>query len=387
MEEKKSGAVPHLDINVLKNLSGMLNMRPVSLSSSINIFKKRTKAPGLAPGILEFVGEKKVDKPIIHLFEYNERNLIEKDIDDLQELSGRNKTDSVTWVNVRGIHDEKVIEQLGNIFDVHPLAMEDLMNTSQRPKIDEYQDHVFIVMKVFFFNAEKNSIEIEQISLVLGDNYVLSFQEGGMVIFNPLRERIRSGAGKHRKRGADYLVYSLIDTIVDLYFQILDVIGECIEKLEEDIEEDPREEILGEIKNLKKEMLLMRKLTMPVKDIIRELSRGDCEFVKEDQYIYFRDVLDHMEQVSDNIEMFRDMLSGIADHYLTFVSNKMNEVMKVLTIISTIFIPLTFIAGVYGMNFKFMPELSWKWSYPIVWTLMIAAGCVMAVFFRKKKWL
>jgi len=266
--------------------------------------------------------------------------------------------------------------------------MEDILNTEQRPKTENYSDYLYIVMKMLYADVSANVVLTEQISLVLGQNYVISFQEGiEGDVFGQVRERLRNEKGKARKLGADYLVYSLIDAVVDNYFSVLETLGEQIEALEEKLVANPTSNTLQEIHYLKREMIFLRKAVWPLREVISSLQRGDSILVQDITRLYLRDVYDHTIQVIDTVETYRDMVSGMLDIYLSSVSNRLNAVMKVLTIIATIFMPLTFLAGVYGMNFKYMPELEWRYGYGMIWALMIFIGLYMLVYFRKKKWL
>ena len=279
-------------------------------------------------------------------------------------------------------------KQLGERFGLHPLVVEDILNTDQRPKLEDYGEYLFVVLKSLYHSKiESDEPEIEQISLVLGPNYVLSFQERAGDEFEPVRERIRSDKGRVRKMGADYLAYSLIDLIVDTYFIVLEKLGERMEILEEELVLNPTTETLQAIHQLKREMVFLRKSTWPLREVIGALERGESPLIQDSTSIYLRDVYDHTIQVIDAVETYRDILSGMLDIYLSSISNRMNEVMKVLTIIATVFIPLTFIAGVYGMNFQHMPELAWPWAYPLVWAVMITIAAVMVVYFQRKRWL
>jgi len=281
----------------------------------------------------------------------------------------------------------EVLEKLGNRFGVHPLALEDILNTEQRPKVEDYGDDLFIVVKLLSSNEERDEIEAEQISLILRPNAILSFQEKEGDDFSTVKERLRAGKGRLRKMGADYLAYTLLDIVVDQYFVVLEKLGERIEVLEGRLLADPGTATLQKIQKLKKEMLLLRKWIWPLREVISSLERGEFPGIQESTRIYLRDVYDHTIQVMDAIEIYRDMLSGMLDIYLSSLNNRMNAVMKVLTIIATIFMPLTFLAGVYGMNFKHMPELDWPWGYPIILIFMAVVAILMLTLFRLKKWL
>ena len=350
-------------------------------------FKKRSEKGGLPPGTLVYIGEKKVEKVIITVFNYDSEQYEEKELKSIEECFPYKDRPNVTWINMEGIHQAEIMEKIANHFGIHSLVMEDILNTGQRPKMDDLEDYVYVVLKMLNYNEEDDEIDAEQISIILGQNLVISFQEKERDVFEPIRERIRKNKGRIRKRGADYLAYTLLDSVVDNYFTILEKIGERIEFLEEELVENPSTQTLQEIHRLKREMIFLRKSIWPLREVISGLERGESSLIKETTVIYLRDVYDHTIQVIDTVETFRDMLSGILDVYLSSISNKMNEVMKVLTIIATIFIPLTFLAGVYGMNFRYMPELEWRWGYFTALFLMAVICIGMVIYVRKKKWL
>ena len=349
--------------------------------------KKRSKKAGLPPGTLVHIGEKLTEKTRIAVVEYDGHDFQEKELETLETCYLFPKEPSVTWINVIGVHQVEVLEKLGNCFGVHHLALEDILNTEQRPKIEDYGEDLFIVVKLISSNEERDEIDAEQISLILRPNAVLSFQEKEGDDFSTVKERLRAGKGRLRKMGADYLAYTLLDIVVDQYFVVLEKLGERLEVLEERLLADPGTATLQKIQNLKKDMLLLRKWIWPLREVISSLERGEFPGIQESTQIYLRDVYDHAIQVMDTIEIYRDMLSGMLDIYLSSLNNRMNAVMKVLTIIATIFMPLTFLAGVYGMNFKHMPELDWPWGYPIILILMASVAILMLTLFRRKKWL
>jgi len=348
---------------------------------------KKAKKAGLPPGVLVHVGEKRAEKVRISLIDYDEKGFQEKEVKNIEDCFPFKDTPTVTWINIDGLHEVELIEKLGKHFDLHPLLLEDILNTGQRPKLEDFEDYLFVVLKMLSQTKKEEEIIAEQISLVLGPNFVISFQEREGDTFDPIRERIRSGKGRIRKMGADYLAYALIDAVVDGYFPLLEKFGERIEGMEEELVSDPAPETLQTIHDLKREMIFLRRSVWPLRELISGLQRGESPLVKETTKVYLRDVYDHTIQVIDSIENFREMVSGMLDIYLSSVSNKMNEVMKVLTMIATIFIPLTFIAGIYGMNFEYMPELGWRWSYPIVWLIIIAIAALMVTYFKRKRWL
>jgi magnesium transporter len=350
--------------------------------------KRRSKKSGLPPGTLVHIGEKKRDKVRITVLDYDETQLEEKEVRIIEECFPFKDKPSTTWINIEGLHEIDIIEKIGNHFNLHPLLLEDIANTEQRPKMEDYGEYVFVVLKMLSADEKADEITSEQVSLVLGSNYVISFQEGiEGDVFETVRERIRSGKGRIRKMGADYLAYSLVDAIVDHYFVILEKLGEKIEEIEEVVVANPTPDTLKTIHHLKREMIFLRKSIWPLRELLSCLERGESSLVQASTRIYLRDVYDHTIQIIDNIETYRDTLSGILDIYLSSISNRMNEIMKVLTIIATIFIPLTFIVGIYGMNFEYMPELKWRVGYFIVWGIIAIVALGMLYYFRKKRWL
>jgi magnesium transporter len=351
------------------------------------LIKKRSKKAGLPPGTLVHIGEKLTEKTRVALVEYDAQGFQEKELEAFETCYLFAKEPKVTWVNVVGIQQVEVLEKLGSCFVVHPLVLEDILNTEQRPKVEDYGEDLFIVVKLISYREKTDEVEAEQISLILRPHALLSFQEKEGDDFAAVKERLRTGKGRLRKMGADYLAYTLLDIVVDQYFGVLEKLGERIEVLEGRLLTDPGAATLQKIQNLKKEMLLLRQWIWPLREVIRSLERGEFPGIQESTRIYLRDVYDHTIQVMDSIEIYRDMLSGMLDIYLSSLNNRMNAVMKVLTIIATIFMPLTFLAGVYGMNFKHMPELDWPWGYPLVWGLMALIAGIMLVLFRRKKWL
>lgn len=347
--------------------------------------KRTSKKTGLPPGTLVHIGEQKIENSRIEIFDYDDSQFQEKEIKTIEECFPFKDLPSVTWVNIDGLHEIQNIEKIGAHFDIHPLILEDILHTGQRPKFEDFDSYLFVVLRMLSYELD-DQIKEEQISIILGENFVISFQEDIGDVFDPVRERMRSGRFQLRKRKADYLAYSLIDAVVDNYFIILEKMGEQIESLEDDLLDNPTPEALQTIHNLKRKLIIIRKSIWPLREVISGLLRGESSLFEKSTGIYLKDVYDHAIQVIDTIETYRDIVSGLLDIYLSNMSNKMNEVMKVLTIIATIFIPLTFIAGIYGMNFEFMPELRWHWGYPTVWAFMILIFLGMIIYFRKKKW-
>ena len=350
------------------------------------IKKQMTKA-GASPGTLVHIGEQKVDDTRITLIDYDEAHLQERVLDGIEEAFPLKDLPTVTWINIDGLHEIDIIENVGQHFNIHPLVLEDIVNTGQRPKTEEFEDFIYVVLKMLHYNENSGEISSEQFSLVLGPDFLISFQEIQGDVFKTVRERIRKPKTRIRKAGCDYLAYALIDAVVDNYFLILEKLGENIETLEEDLLENPSPETLQTLHEMKREMIYLRKQIWPIREMINSLVKGETSLVNESTSLFFRDIYDHTIQIIDTIESFRDILSGMLDIYLSTLSNKMNEVMKVLTIIATIFIPITFVAGIYGMNFKFMPELEWRWGYVMVWAIIVVVVGIMIGFFKKKQWL
>lgn len=349
--------------------------------------KRRGKKAGLPPGTLVHVGERKVEKVRITIIDYDERHFEEKEAKNVEECFPFKDKPTVTWINIDGVHQLEIVEKIGEHLNIHPLVLEDIVNTGQRPKIEDFVDYIFLTLKMLRYSEGEKETKAEQVSMILGSNFVISFQESEGDVFDPIRERIRADKGRIRKMGADYLAYALMDAVVDNYFTILERLGDRIEDFEEELVVNPTPETLQAIHHLKREMIFLRKSVWPLREVINRLERWESSLIKKSTSIYLRDLYDHTIQVIDSIETFRDVLSGMLDIYLSSVSNRMNEVMKVLTIIATIFIPLTLIAGIYGMNFRFMPELEMSVGYPIVLLIMLSIGVLMIFYFRKKRWL
>ncbi|MBU0996368.1 MAG: magnesium/cobalt transporter CorA [Proteobacteria bacterium] len=341
---------------------------------------------GLPPGTMVHIGDTKTGQTTISLIDYDKDGLKETPVENIADVFPLKDEPTVTWINIDGIHDIHLMERIGQHFNIHPLTLEDIVNTGQRPKIEEFDDYLFIVCKMLTYDQEAGKVKSEQLSLVLGDTFLISFQEMAGDIFNPVRERIRKAKGRVRSMGVDYLCYTLIDAVVDHYFLILEQFGEAIETLEEVIVDKPDPDTISELHHMKREMIFLRKQIWPLRDVLGRMTKNDISQITDKTNIYLRDVHDHAIQIIDTIESMRDLLAGMLDIYLSTQSNHMNEVMKVLTIIATLFIPLSFVAGVYGMNFKFMPELDWRWGYLMFWGIIGFMVLGMFVYFRRKKW-
>jgi len=346
-----------------------------------------SKKVGLPPGSLVHVGEEKGEAVKITVFDYDAESYREKVVGDVEECFPLRDTPTVSWINVDGVHSADVMEKMGKHFDIHPLVLEDIMNTNQYPKIEDFEGHIFVIGKMISQNRETGDIESEQVSLILGPTWVISFQDKEGDIFDPIRVRLRTGRGRLRKMGSDFLAYTIMDTIVDHYFLVLENLGDRIEELEEELTGNTTREMMKALHDVKKDMVFLRKSIWPMREVVNVMLREELILIKESTHPYLRDLYDHTIQVIDSLETFHDLVSGLLDLYLSSLSNRMNEVMKVLTIIATLFIPVTFIVGIYGMNFKYMPELGWKWGYGAVWLVILGVITTMLFYFRRKKWL
>lgn len=350
--------------------------------------KKRRPKTGLAPGSIIYTGKIYTDQVLIELIDYTADQMHEINILNPDELKRYLHNESVTWINIQGLHDTTLITKIGDILGIHPLTLEDIVDMGQRPKMEIYEDYLFFTMKMINYNSELKKIDIEQAGIVVHDNYVICFQEKPGDIFDSVRKRLRDNNGKVRKRGADYLAYMLIDLIIDYYYETLDEVWNRIEYLDEQVVRRPDRIELKDIQQLKRDLLQLRRLIYPVKDALQSMENKESHVFSESTLVFLRDTSDHVKQVVDYIDTYRETLSNIMDIYLSQLSIKMNEVMKVLTMIATIFIPLTFIAGVYGMNFENMPELSWDFAYPQGFYILIGVVTViMVIYMKTKRWL
>lgn len=340
---------------------------------------------GAPPGTIFYNGEQTDSKVKITLIEFNETEFFEQDFYDLNLCTLHFKENMTKWINVEGVHNTELIEAIGKLYNIHPLTLEDIVHIDQRPKFEEYDHYVLAILKMIMYDE---TVHAEQLSLILVDNTVISFQEpDGGDAFDIIRLRLRQGKGRVRKLGADYLFYALMDAVVDYYFNTIEKIGDKVERIEEEIINEPKRSSLIELYNLKREVIYLRKQVWPLRDMLSNLLRSETAFITANTQLFFRDLQDHSTRIIDTVETYRDLLSGIMDIYLSTNSNKMNEVMKVLTIMSSIFIPVTFIAGVYGMNFEFMPELKSPYGYAAVWVVMLGVMGGMVFYFKRKKWI
>ena len=349
------------------------------------MFRKQHPAIGASPGTLVVANH--LPAPKIHLIHYAPEGAVrEIDSEDIGELRAALSPETVTWIDVQGLGDEAAIRRLSDVFDFHPLLLEDIVNCPQRPKAEAYGDQLLLVVRMVSCDIESDEISMEQVSLVLGPNYVVTFQEQHGDVLGPVRRRIRSGKGTIRERGPDYLAYAIVDTIVDAYDPVIESIGNLLEDLEDDVIATPSTDLLHRIHRLKNRLVQVRRVIWPQREAINALARGDHDAITLEVRLYLRDTLDHCVQTSEVVEMFREMTTGLMNTYLTAVANRTNDVMKVLTIVGTIFIPMTFLAGVYGMNFEHMPELHSRWGYPLIWVAMLTCASTMMAFFWRKGW-
>ncbi len=350
--------------------------------------KKRDVNIGMAPGSLVFIGTKKTETVQIHLIDYDIETFNEENLGAISKAQEYLKTsDTVTWINVNGIHDAEIIRETGAAFGLHPLILEDIMNSGQRPKLEEYDNCLFIVLKMLRYDSEQERILSEQVSMVLGDKYLLTFQEAPGDVFDPVRDRIRKQKGRIRSMGNDYLAYSLLDIIVDNYIHIVERLGEHIEDMEEDVVSGDDTTVLERINNYQRELNYLRKSIRPAREAVLQLNKLESGIIADNTVPFLKDLLDLITQGTEIVETYREMLSDYLTMYITVVSNKMNDIMKVLTIFAAIFIPLTFIAGIYGTNFDYLPELHYRYSYFIFWGVLILIGLTMLAYFKKRNWL
>ena len=349
--------------------------------------KIRNKKLGQIPGSIIYTGKKASQKLFIEAFDYNKEQCIEKELQGAEESFEFKLSNSTTWINLNGLNHVNEIEKLGNHYDLHPLVLEDIVNIAQRPKIDEYENYLFVVLKMLYYDVD-NKIVSEQVSFILGKNYVLTFQESDGDVFDEVRNRIRQAKGRVRNMQADYLLYILIDAIVDHYFNIIEILGDKIEDFETAIFTGKVDDSVSkDIQDLKREILRVRRAIFPLREVINRIDKHESPLIQKKTKTFYRDIYDHLIHVTENIDIYREMIWSLMDMYMTTISNKMNEVMKVLTIMSSIFIPLTFLAGIYGMNFENIPELKTHNGYFILLGVMLIIFISLLFYFKRKKWL
>ena len=350
-------------------------------------FKDRAANRGLSPGSLVFIGEQKADNLRVRVIDFDRAKLDETELEEIRLGAEYKETKTVTWINVDGLHEPEAIREIGAIFGLHPLTLEDILNTGQRPKVEEFDDYLFICLKMIHYDEVSQRVVAEQLSMILGETFLLTFQEKPGDVFEPVRVRIRNQKGRVRASGIDYLAYALLDTIVDNYIYVVERLGEQIEDMEADVLGNPKPAVMEGINNMKREMAYFRKSIRPAREAIIKLVRIDSELVKAETVPFLKDLEDLIIQAAEAIDTYREMLSDHLNIYNSSISNRMNDIMKVLTVFAAIFIPLTFIAGIYGTNFDFVPELHFKYSYFVMWVVMIAVAVSMLAFFKKKDWL
>ncbi|NNC95584.1 MAG: magnesium/cobalt transporter CorA [Chitinophagales bacterium] len=340
---------------------------------------------GLPPGSLVYTGPDRDHDIHIDMYVYNASNIEVHENIDIPTISKYRESEHISWVNINGIHDPELIEKIGQQFGIHSLILEDILNIKIRPKLDDFGDYLHVTCKMIYFIEE--TLEFETINLLMGKNFVVSFQEIDGDVFDSIRKRVMKDHSKIRNSATDFLFYALIDATVDHYFVVLEKLGERIDELEEKIRLDGDSQVLHEIYSRKKNIIRFRKSVYPLREIVSDIEKSENDLFKDETVKYIRDLYDHTIQVIETSESYRELISSLTETYMSALSNRMNNVMKVLTIIATIFIPLTFIAGIYGMNFEYMPELSFKYGYFTVWIVMLIIGIVMIIYFRKKNWL
>jgi len=343
---------------------------------------------GLPPGSLVHVGNVLVEETSITVIDYSKDAVAESSIKSIDELLQYRHRETVTWVIVEGLTNVAVVEKIGELFGIHQLVLEDILNTHQRPKFEEYEDYLYIVLKGMMAFGTQFTVNYEQISLLVLENIVFAFKEKKDDLFDPVLQRIRTSKGRFRSLGADFLTYSILDAIIDQNFILIDSLDEAITVLEDQLlRGEPSSATLNDIQRLKREVVGVRRYVSPIRELISEMLRSESRLIDEKTHIYLRDVSDHSVRIVESIELHRDIISGLLDIYISSVSNKMNEVMKVLTVFASIFIPLTFLTGIYGMNFEYMPELKMHWTYPTLWAAFVTIPAVLLVYFKRKNWL
>lgn len=349
--------------------------------------KKQKQEIGLAPDALYFRGKKKIDKVLLKLIDFDANSLEESAVETVKEVIKYLEKDTVTWFNVDGLHNEAIMEEISKGFNIDRIILADVMDTNSRPKVHEYPNCIFLSIKMLQQNDKTNAITVENLSLILTERVLISFQEKKGDVFEPVRERIRNNKKRIRNSGVDYLAFALLDIVVDNYIYIISVLGDKIEGLEDDLLEDPNQSVIDEIYAYKRELNFLRKNINPSKEMILALSKMESEFIEETTYVHYKELLANVNQASESSDSYREILSDQLNIYHTTISGKLNDIMKFLTVFSVIFIPLTFIAGIYGTNFDVLPELHFQYSYFVMWGVMITVVIGMLIYFRRKNWL
>lgn len=362
-----------------------MSLNALSLTRKKHDSFKLSESAGTAPGTLIYTGVNTEEPVEITLYQYDEEGINKHQSDKLEEVLSRMSKEKFNWVNISALHNIQLIQEVGDHFGLHLLAMEDIMNTVLSPQFEDYEDHLFITLKMLKVNPETRLIEQEHVSFILGDNYLVSFQETKHDVFEPVRHRLENQKGRIRKRKIDYLLYALIDVIVDNYYTITEEINDHMNALEDELIHEPKHDVVERITHQKRQLIELRKIVYPLRDALRKLNTEE-ELIQENTMRFFDDVYSHVDHVIGTMESQREVLIGFMDLYMSTISNRMNNVMKTLTIIATIFIPLTFVAGIYGMNFDHMPELHYEWGYPVAVGSMLVLGIGMYIYMRSRKW-
>ncbi|MBS1172977.1 MAG: magnesium Mg(2+) and cobalt Co(2+) transport protein CorA [Proteobacteria bacterium] len=346
-----------------------------------------TRKTGLPPGSLVHVGEVKTARPEITLMEFDAGDVLERRFTSIAESRQHQPSKATVWLNVYGLHEPEVMAEIGRRFDLHPLVLEDILNTNQRPKIDDYDDYLYLVTHFFDYDAQAMRVSSDQVSMVVGRNFVLTFQERPTGCFDPVRERLRGNKGQIRKLGADYLAYSLLDAVVDRYFVVLDQLSDGVERLEDELLERVTPDVMHAIHHFKRESLTLRRAVWPLREVLNTLQRGEASFFQPETLIYLRDVYDHTVHIIESLDAMRDLMAGMLDMYLSSVSNRLNQEVRVLTVITTLFMPATLISGIFGMNFRVMPWLEAPDGYLFALGLMALVALAMAMIFWRRRWM
>ncbi len=358
--------------------------------SSLNLARKKR---GMSPGSLVFTGEQKVKEISIDIFQYNQSSIIERKIDNIDELKGLLNPQNILWINICGLHEVDKLEKVREIFNFNPLVMEDILNVAHTPKLEDYEDYLFLICKSLDYDLEKNKISVEHVSFILGKNYLITFQETEGDEFDLIRDRLRGAKGRIRKLGADYLMYRLLDSLVDNYTVILLQLDEIMENFEDVLLDKPSQDTIEEIYHFRKEINKLRRSVVPLKEVIYSMIKDIQPLINKSNLIFIRDLEDHIKNAVDTVENYKEQINSMIEIYRSSTQLKLNEILKVLTIISTIFIPLTFIVGIYGMNFNSdaspynMPELNWYFGYPLVLGFMLLVAVILLIIFRRKRWI
>jgi len=352
----------------------------------LNFFKRRTKKTGLPPGTLVHIGEQSIEPVQMQVIDYNAEECTVHIINSVEEIYHFKDSENISWINIDGVHNTEIIEKIGEHFNIHSLTLEDIVSTGQRPKVDDYDNYLYIVFKMFTFDKSSVEIKSEQVSLIVSERFLLTFQETHGDIFDNVRNRLKLNKGRLRKMGTDYLAYSIIDTVVDHYYVVIENLGERLEQIVVQLYEIPKTKYLKDTQDLKREILFLRKSIIPLHEVIEMMRKGESDLISENTKLYLNDLHDHIMQIIDTTDLYLEMITHQSEVYFEHVNLQVNEIMKVLTIMASIAIPMTVIASIYGMNFKHFPELEWKWGYPMVWGVMIFISVVLLAYFKKRKW-